>query len=327
MSPSFTLKRCIALCISLLISCMLAVRFTPHQLLILLGGVLGFCMLSSLVLLGIFPRMALMPMEGELRGVFLHKNVLGWAASLSTMLSFIMIIDRAAGLRKLGMVLLPASVLCLLLSGSITSVLAAVFAVALAGCFILLQRLHGSARMFMMILFPQIAVILLVGLAEYLVPLLEALGKDATLTGRVPLWHHVDGEIARRLLFGWGFSSFWSPANGEAWRIWADIGWMAPHSHNGYREMMLSLGVVGLLLLIFIVLRALVQGVALQFAQPAAGWLWLNVVIGMVLVMNLSEALFLTANDMPAVIFATALLMIGYRYPERHTSPPFQDDG
>ncbi|MGO7785777.1 O-antigen ligase family protein, partial [Rhizobium ruizarguesonis] len=73
---------------------------------------------------------------------------------------------------------------------------------------------------------------------------LEALGKDATLTGRVPLWELVDLEISDRWMFGYGYQAFWTVANPEATRIWLKIGWASPHAHNGYRDILLSFGII-----------------------------------------------------------------------------------
>ena len=198
-----------------------------------------------------------------------------------------------------------------------TSVLAAIVALVLTGYFMLLARSHGIGRILLFIAFPEFALVFLILLSEYLVPFLEAIGKDATLTGRVPLWHLADEQISRRLMLGYGFSAFWSPANGQAWLIWEKVGWEAPHAHNGYRDILLGLGMIGLVLLAFVIARALRQGVALHLAEPRNGWLWLNVLVGVFLTMNLSESLFLSSNDLPWIVFATGLIMISFRFPDR----------
>ena len=316
-SPSFTLVRAISLVLTLQTSLLIAIRFTPHQFLLLVATVLGGCMVFSLLLMGVAPNLAFMPMEGELRGVFLHKNVLGWAASLAALVAVVLVADTSIGLRKVGVPLLLASLACLVLSGSMTSLLAVIAAFVLTGYFKLLTRSHGIGRIVLFIAFPEIAIAFLILLGEFLVPFLEAMGKDATLTGRVPLWHLVDDQIARKPMLGYGYSAFWSPANGQAWLIWEKIGWQAPHAHNGYRDTLLSLGMTGMGLLAFVIARALRKGVALQLAEPQNGWLWLNVLIGMFLIMNLSESLFLSSTDLPWIIFAAGLIMISMRFPDR----------
>jgi exopolysaccharide production protein ExoQ len=76
---------------------------------------------------------------------------------------------------------------------------------------------------------------------------LEASGRDASLTGRTGIWQTVLSEPINPLL-GTGYTSFWLGERLE--RIWA----LYPRTrllqaHNGYLEVYLNLGVVGLALL------------------------------------------------------------------------------
>jgi exopolysaccharide production protein ExoQ len=76
---------------------------------------------------------------------------------------------------------------------------------------------------------------------------LEASGRDASLTGRTGIWQTVLSEPINPV-FGTGYSSFWLGERLQ--RIWA----LYPRTplvqaHNGYIEVYLNLGVVGLALL------------------------------------------------------------------------------
>ena len=76
---------------------------------------------------------------------------------------------------------------------------------------------------------------------------LEASGRDATLTGRTEIWKTVLNE-PNNPLFGTGYTAFW--LGDRLQRIWA----LFPRTpiiqaHNGYLEVYLNLGVVGLALL------------------------------------------------------------------------------
>ena len=93
-----------------------------------------------------------------------------------------------------------------------------------------------------------------------LVPLFEAMGKDATLTGRVPLWRQIISVISStHTLFGWGYPRFWKEK--EAYSL-VHAGFkddtffatMTSGSHNVLLEMTLYVGLVGLVifLLMFI---------------------------------------------------------------------------
>lgn len=307
-SPSITLRRAIALVCSVAFSYLLAVRFTPRQLLVLVAAVLAPCMVLSLVLAAVAPGLGRMPMEAAVRGIFIHKNVLGWYAALSALVSGAMAMDPAFRMRRRGVALLILSLVCLVASTSMTGILSAVTALGLAWFYRTLTRTRGTGRAMLVLLFVQGIAILLLALDQFLVPVLDALGKDSTLTGRVPLWHLVDQEINSRLLFGFGYQAFWTGGNPAAWKIWTDLRWMAPHAHNGYRDILLSFGIVGFFIFALAVARALCDGARLQCRRPDEGWLWLNVLMGTFLVMNLVESMFLVQNESLFVLFAAAMI-------------------
>jgi len=79
----------------------------------------------------------------------------------------------------------------------------------------------------------------------------EALGRDPTLTGRTELWGRLVGMTPSPAL-GAGFESFWSGKRLE--RLWSIYWWTPNESHNGYLEIFLNLGFVGLAFFIAMVL-------------------------------------------------------------------------
>jgi exopolysaccharide production protein ExoQ len=320
-SPSITLRRAIGLLFTMLLAYALAIRFTPRQLLIIVFITVGTCIVLSLGLLLVSPGLARMPMDGELRGIFIHKNSLGWYASIMVLAATAVLMDRTVGLRRTAFVLLAAGVLCLATSGSMTAAIATGSAYSLIGFYSILKRTDGLARILVILIFIQVLVGLLIFLHEFLVPVLEAMGKDATLTGRVPLWELVDRQIADHMIFGVGYQSFWTEANPDAWVIWSQIQWQAPHSHNGFRDTMLSFGVTGTALFVIVLVRAVRQGAVLHCRDPEYGWLWLNVFLVMVLVMNLTESMFLIQNDTIFVLFATSIVMFSLYAPVTSENP------
>ena len=76
--------------------------------------------------------------------------------------------------------------------------------------------------------------------------LVETIGRDSTLTGRTDIWKLVTGMTSSPL-FGTGFESFWlGPRLKQVWSIY----WWHPNeAHNGYIEVFLNLGWVGITLL------------------------------------------------------------------------------
>ncbi|QUS35116.1 O-antigen ligase family protein [Falsirhodobacter algicola] len=311
-NPSLSLRRTVALVMSLLLSYVLAVRCTPRQLMWLIGSLLGLCMVGSLGLLVAAPHLAV-PADGALRGIFLHKNVLGWAASLGALAGFAMTLDREGGFRARGAALATVSLVCLVLSRSGTGLMSMMVGLALIGFHRLLLRCRGMWRPLVLLLALAVAALVLLFLGAFLVPLLEALGKDATLTGRVPLWHQVDLRIAARPLLGYGYQALWSEASSIAWQIWYAIGWQAPHAHNGYREVLLNIGMLGGGMLAYVLVQALRRALHAHLSRPGDGWLWPNVLLGQVLFMNLTESTLMMQNDMQWIIVCAIVIMLACR--------------
>jgi O-antigen ligase len=71
------------------------------------------------------------------------------------------------------------------------------------------------------------------------------MGRDPTLTGRTEVWKLVL-TLAGNPLWGTGFESFWLGHRLE--QIWAVYWWHPNEAHNGYIEMFLNLGWIGIFL-------------------------------------------------------------------------------
>ena len=74
----------------------------------------------------------------------------------------------------------------------------------------------------------------------------EALGRNSNLSGRTELWAQLL-KMHTNPIFGTGFESFWL---GKRLQRMAEIYWWHPNeAHNGYLEIYLSLGLIGLFIL------------------------------------------------------------------------------
>ena len=76
--------------------------------------------------------------------------------------------------------------------------------------------------------------------------LLTTMGKDPTLTGRTAVWDLVLSLTANPMI-GTGFESFWLGPRLE--KIWSVYWWHPNEAHNGYIEVFLNLGWIGVSLL------------------------------------------------------------------------------
>ena len=134
-----------------------------------------------------------------------------------------------------------------------------------------------------------IAALLLLGLfAESDVAFLETLGRDATLTGRTQLWEDLL-RMTGDPWFGTGFESFW--LGERVTSLWSKYLWHPNQAHNGYLEIFLNLGCVGVALLGFVLLWGYRNVVGALHRDPELGGLRLAFFVAAVLY-NVTEAAF-----------------------------------
>ena len=205
----------------------------------------------SAALLVVSPGMVLTP-DGDFRGVFSHKSVLGQImldGSIATL----------HGLRTgrrgpvTGGLMLALLVAVVYLCKSATSLMGVVVMCSASAIFTMLRR-RGAVRIWALWLCALGAPLLLLGMM-FQSSLLELLGKDPTLTGRTDLWAYVIGYIWQRPVLGWGLTAFWSGENPAANEISTILGWVVPQAHNGLLEILLEAGIVGACLFVAVLLR------------------------------------------------------------------------
>lgn len=87
------------------------------------------------------------------------------------------------------------------------------------------------------------------------------LGKDATFTGRTPLWAEVLEAIGRKPWLGYGYDGFFGGPLSESHSISASpqFDWGPNHAHNALMESALHVGVIFTLVYIIFNIRALVR--------------------------------------------------------------------
>jgi exopolysaccharide production protein ExoQ len=130
------------------------------------------------------------------------------------------------------------------------------------------------------------AVVAGVAIALFLPNLLEFGGKDPTLTSRTEIWSGAWAAVGQQPWLGYGAGSVWTNLNIDPARsILRDLGFTVFHSHNGFLELLLLLGVIGLVLWTWLVVSTVRLGLAHLRTQPGTGVF----VAGFVLLMLLTS--------------------------------------
>lgn len=133
----------------------------------------------------------------------------------------------------------------------------------------------------------------------------EITGKDPTLTGRTEIWALVLAQNINDLITGVGFQSFWIPE--KLSKIILFQYWMPNQSHNGYVDIILEIGIIGLVLFI------LVQYSFFRNAKLYSNnLLWIILTI-YVLFLNLSESTLIRPHHFTNVMLYCSFWTVSYK--------------
>lgn len=144
-------------------------------------------------------------------------------------------------------------------------------------------------------------------------PILNVLGRDATLTNRTEIWAAVKAQPIDRM-FGCGYLNFWDMVGsiklGES-----DV--ELKTAHNGYLEIFLDGGYLGILFLLIMLINAGIHH-ARSFVRNYPGGVFALATFCMLLLTNISESVFARRGPLWSAFLMTT---IGYwflaRSPDR----------
>jgi len=141
--------------------------------------------------------------------------------------------------------------------------------------------------------------------------LVRTLGRDTSLTGRTGIWDAVL-SLHTNPLVGTGFESFW--LGDRLQQIWTMThGSRIQEAHNGYIELYLNLGFIGIVLLAFIAVSGYRQAFLMLGRDSKAGRLRMVLLIAC-LIYSLTEAGFRMMSPVwIGLLFATTLVPAKYQ--------------
>ncbi len=139
----------------------------------------------------------------------------------------------------------------LVLSNSATGILLLFTLLSLLLWIKLIERMSIKKTVIALVFFLIVMLLATVALKSASDSIFNALGKDPTLTGRTDFWTQLVEKIQERPIAGYGMAGFWQPWRGDqnpANGILNSNGFVPPHAHNGFLEVGLQLGLVGIVL-------------------------------------------------------------------------------
>ena len=306
------------LLLSTMLGVYLAARFSIREQTRLLAGVFSIVILSSIFAALFLPGYGIHPASGNLTGwtgIFPHKNLLGghMAWSAAAFLSLSLGISQNSLVRLALWTGFALSSMLVFLAGSAGGIINLVCMILIVPLSKFLKKTYYKIQVLLIVS----VALLIIGSSTLIVAnsetIAHSLGKDLTFSGRVPMWSTLIDYIAQKPLLGYGFNGFWNSEYGQMFRsrwVWKTV----PHSHNGFIELLLALGLIGFLLFtvsfILLFIRAykhLYEAKSLEDVFP------LQFLITFLLA-NLSESRLLIANNIYWIIYVSMSLSLAIKH-------------
>ena len=220
-------------------------------------GLLAVCYLGILIVPHLSTHLAKdlqeQQLAGDWRGSFGHKNV---AAGMMAMLLFIGIYVVRSGAWVSGIAILALSTVFLWNTTGKSSLALCVLVLVLSSLATHIRSLWLRAVIF---LTPLVLLnVFSVGtvISDTLAEIVSKLPFDTSFTGRTDVWTFAVQALQLRPYTGYGFEAFWGGS--EMRNLPEGMEWTATaaHSHNGYLDTALGIGLPGLALLIAVLVIA-----------------------------------------------------------------------
>jgi O-antigen ligase len=235
----------------------------------------------------------------SLKGLTTHKNVFGFEMALAV-LAFSMVPFRRLGLLRWPLTAIAMTLL--ILSRSSGSMVATIGAFCVLP-FLFAMRFRGVQRVPLMMLSSLGAILFAVFAFVNQAELPYLFSKDSTLTGRTGLWELVRVAIGQHPLLGYGFDSFWQGLRGDSLNIIVTVGWLVPTAHNGYYDVLLGVGFIGVALFLPAFFQMLARSLRYLSTERGSAGLFPIAFIAFWLIYNLNESALITRSGIPFVLF------------------------
>jgi exopolysaccharide production protein ExoQ len=277
----------------------LATRYTLKEQMELLSLTYAFLLILSVLFAIALPQYGLMGgvHAGAFRGVFTHKNQFG-AMMVPGGVIFLLNALRGQKNSWIDWFFLALTCATMVLSRSTTAL----------GTLIVMLMLCLIYRVFRWryeVLLSAILAVTIIGIAGVILiniyvgsdSLFGAVGKDATLSSRTFIWQYVWDQIQLRPWFGYGLAAFWQGFEGPSGYIQLAMTVDVVYAHNGFLDIWLSIGIVGLCIFLAGFFNTTFQSLALLRKTNTPEGFWPLLFLTYILLSNLTEGTITTMSN------------------------------
>ncbi|MBY8977357.1 O-antigen ligase family protein [Rhodobacteraceae bacterium NNCM2] len=326
--PFLAVKSGLQLVLTVMICFYVAYHMTPRQV------VLAVLIASSIF--GVLSFLQSFSGGVAARGVFQSKNTMGFAMLVMWMSAITVMLDaeRAWKLRILAGAASVLAVHQVLTANSATATILMLLLGAIAFTGLVLLRggtLFRGDRiaavcLILFAIFASLSAVVAVSEVDPVGDVLEAFGKDRTLTGRTVLWQYAEREIAERPFLGVGNGGFWLPYDESPTvrRIFVEFD-KTKHAtfsfHNSFYEIAVHQGLIGAGLALIPVLWAAVKITRWTLTRGEMPALFFFGIMAVVLARTYTESTLMnTFEQLTMLFYIGALFVVQNQFPAGETN-------
>ena len=323
---SLTLQHAIQFALVTVLGIYIGVRQGIRGLVAITGWVLLIVLVLSVLFALALPTYGLDPQHDyRWRGVFTTKNELGRLMVYGGLIWAVRTVTGEVG-RRLGVLVVLGFAVVGVESGSRTALAVAVM---LVGASLLAWPFPREVSLVvplkgLVVTSLALVVVLTYGSKDFL---LQLVGADARLTGRTGTWSAVWTAIQDHPWFGYGFEAFWRGIYGPSLEVWQATGYKTPHSHNGFLDLLLDLGLVGLVAFVAAYLIVLPRALEALRVGKGSARMFPFVYLALLVFYNLSESSLVSRRSLEWLLFVAVAAALPLREEERRSDESSPQDG
>jgi len=312
-SPPDTAEQVRALVRSTLFGIYLATRYTLRQQIHLLSWVGGISIVSCLIAGFAAPSYGTHIVNDLVswRGIYAHKQHMGRFMGFVASIFLMNVLDKRSN-RWIALVGIFFSLILVRLSTSKTGLIVFLFSLSILPLYKIAKQKKYRAFFLIiaLLILSTLATLILVNLETIVV---DFLGKDIEFNGRTPLWTLIIDKGLERPLTGYGYNAFWTTdacyyVIKNTWLRYEEWDPKKPfQAHNGFVDLFVQLGFVGLLLFTFDFFKVLYKVVNILFITRTIESFWMFLFLGLYLVVNSSEVITIMATNSIFWIFYVSI--------------------
>ncbi|MGB3299074.1 MAG: O-antigen ligase family protein [Phormidesmis sp.] len=250
--------------------------------------------------------------DGAWKGIYPQKNNFSTTMTMTMLVFFVLsLVNQNYQERLLARCGLLLSVAMIVLSTSKSGLIIFILMLIV----VMLSRLfrwRGSRSVLVL----DIGGLTLLGLGAVLSVTWQAiaigLGKDPTLSARTYIWTGAIEKITQEPLLGYGRAAFWVPDSIPAWEVGAlaSKGFIPSHAHNGFIDIALELGLVGLGLFILGFIPSYLLALRRAYRARHPEDLWPFAFFTLMVISNMTETVLITRTSPYWVLYMTLFLSL-----------------